>query len=56
MLEGVWSVGLEDSLVSGLAGSVGSSENWELEAVFSDQVGSWSSDFVLSIENDGSDD
>lgn len=56
MLESVWSVGFEDGFVSVLTGSVGGSKDGELKAVFSEKVGSGSSDLVLSAENDGSDD
>ena len=56
MLEGVGSVGLEHGSVSALTGSTDVSQNWELKAVLSEQVGSWSSDFVLSVQNYGSDD
>lgn len=38
LLECIWSVGLEHLSVSALTGSVGSSENWELKTVFSEQV------------------
>jgi hypothetical protein len=38
LLEGVGSVGLEHLSVSALTGSAGSSENWELKTVFSEQV------------------
>ena len=56
MLESVWSVGFEDSSVSGLTGSVAGSEDGELKSVFSEQVGSWSSDFVFCVKHDCSDD
>jgi hypothetical protein len=56
LLEGVGSVGLEHGSVSALTGSTDVSQNWELKAVLSEQVGSWSSDFVLSVQNHGSDD
>jgi hypothetical protein len=39
-----------------LTGSAGSSENWELKTVFSEQVWLGSSDFVLGVKNDCSDD
>lgn len=47
LFESVWSVCFEHSSVSALARSIGCSKYWELKAVFSEQVRSWSSDFVL---------
>ena len=56
LLESVWSVGLEDGSVFSLTGSVSSSQDGESETVFSVQVWFWSSDLILWIENDSSDD
>lgn len=56
LLESVGSVGFENSSVSALTGSTGGSEDGEFETVFSEQVRSGSSDFILTVENDGSND
>ena len=56
MLESIWSVGFENGSVSSLTGSVGSSKDWEFKSIFSEQVRSWSSDFILWVQDDSSND
>ncbi len=55
MFESVWSVGLEDLLVSVLTGSVGGPQNRESQTVLSEQVGLWPPDLVLSRQDHCSD-